>query len=94
MKHPITIKADGTVHWHGVETGKTKVLAMSSAPNLITLHVAGHTYWSSCYSRNYAPAEIQVHEYEEGPAPDKIFLKELFGVMRWKSRNSNWRPKQ
>lgn len=93
QRFPITINDDGTVRWHGISTGKTKVLAMSDDPKLITLHVAGHNFWSG-REQHYASAEITVHKYEDGPNPREIFLTELFGVMRWPARGSEWRPKQ
>jgi len=91
-RFPVTINDDGTVQWHGVDTGKTKVLAMSSDPKLIALHIAGHSFWSG-RCQHYANAEIVVHKYEDGPNPRKIFLVELFGVMSWPARGDKWTPK-
>ena len=94
QRFPITINDDGTVTWHGVDAGKTKVLAMNCDKKLIVLHVAGSSYWSGVGGQSYAGAHVNVHEYEEGPSPREIFLTELFGVMEYKPRGNDWRPKQ
>jgi len=92
QRFAITINDDGTVEWHGVDAGKTKVLAMNCDKKLIVLHVAG-SRWSDNGGQHYGPASVAVHEYEEGPRPRKIFLTELFGVMQWKPRGNEWKPK-
>lgn len=96
QRFPITINDDGTVRWHGVDTGKTKVLAMDGKEKLIVLHIGGHTFWSG-RSRQYAKARIEVHRYTEGPSTRKIFLTELFGIMSWEPYplpGKKWRPRQ
>ena len=93
QRFPITINDDGTVRWHGVDAGKTTVLAMNCDKKLIVLHTAG-SYWWDNGGRHYGEAKVAVHEYEEGPSPREIFLTELFGVMEWKPRGNEWRPKQ
>lgn len=93
QRFAITINDDGTVTWHGVDTGKTKVLAMNCDKQLIVLRMAG-SYWWDNGGRHYNEAKVTVHEYEEGPSPREIFLTELFGVMDYKPRGNEWRPKQ
>jgi len=88
----ITINDDGTVRWHSVDAGKTKVLAMNEKRKLIVLHVAGST-WSDNGGQHYGAAHVNVHEYKEGPSHREIFLTELFGVMEWKPRGEKWTPK-
>lgn len=87
----ITINDDGTVRWHGVDTGKTRVLAMNCDKRLITLHTAG-SYWWDGAGKHYGEAKVTVHEYENSGNPRELFLTELFGVMEWKPRGGNWTP--
>jgi len=101
QRFAITINDDGTVEWHGVDAGKTTVLAMNEEKRLIVLHTAG-SYWSDNGGRHYGEARVAVHEFEYAkrsnpfnePNPRELFLTELFGVMDWKPRGNNWRPKQ
>lgn len=93
QRFAITINDDGTVQWHGVDTGKTKVLDMNEKKKLIALHIAGHTTWHGV-GRLYGEARIGVYEYEDGPSEREIFLTDLFGELDWKSRGAEWRPKQ
>ena len=88
--YPITINDDGSVTWHGVDTGKTRVLAMNKEQKIIVLHVAGHNYTSG-QSQYYAPAKVTVHEYFE-EHEDYLTLKELFGVVEYSPRSNNWTP--
>jgi hypothetical protein len=84
----ITINGDGTVLWHGVETGKTKVLAKDE--KIVVLHTAGHNYQSG-RDTLYAPATITVHEYDPTGCADIINLRGLFGLIEWET-SSKWRP--
>ena len=93
-RHAVTINDDGTLRWHGVDAGKTKVLAMNVKKKLIVIHSAGGYWWDNG-GKHYGAAKINVHEYEEGPSPREIFLTELFGVLDYKPRGGEpWRPKQ
>lgn len=89
----VTINDDATVTWHGVDTGKCKVLAMNRESKLIALHTAG-SYWWDNGGRHYGGARVNVHRFEDGPSPNEIFLTELFGELEWKPRGNVWRPEQ
>lgn len=87
----VTINDDGTVRWHGVDAGKTTVLAMNTKRKFITLHTAGG-YWYDNGGKHYGGAKVCVHEYTETSRPREIILTELFGVLDWKPRGNEWRP--
>lgn len=93
QRFAVTINDDGTLTWHGVETGKTKVMDMDEDNKLIALHIAGHTTWTGS-GPLYGAARFEVHQYEDGPSHREIFLTELFGCLQWKPRGHEWRPKQ
>ena len=93
MRIPITINDDGTVTWHGVSTGKTRVLDINRKAGLIALHVAGHTYWSG-REQLYSSARVHVHTFEETDDPRQIYVNELFGELEWMARGNKWRPEQ
>lgn len=93
MSHRIRINHDGTVYWHGVDAGKTKVLAMNEDKGLIVLHTAG-SYWWDNGGKHYDEAKITVHEYHETVHGYEYDLLELFGVMEFAPRGNKWEPKQ
>lgn len=94
QRFPITINDDGTVTWHGVDTGKTRVLARNKGQKIIVLHTAGSSYTSG-QIQCYAPAKVTVHEYENNAKFEdgsQIYLKELFGILEYSPRSNNWTP--
>ena len=96
----IKINDDGTVTWQGVDASKTTVMAISYKEKLITLHIAGGCWWDNG-GRHYGEAKVSVHNFEYAarpnpfnePDPRNLILKELHGVMTWKPRGNQWRPK-
>ena len=88
----IRIRDDGSVHWYGVDAGKTKVLAMNEDSKLIALHKAGGTFWHGVGLQSYSPASINIHQYEDTKLPDEKILIGLFGELEFKPRGNEWTP--
>ena len=96
MRHKLDIYDNGHVQWHGVDTGKTKVVAHNVEKKIIALKIAGHKYWS-CREQAYARARFNVYKYRFiGPFPkSRMFVKgitieidSLDGFLDWPVRGS------
>ena len=63
MRFKLDILDDGTVRWHGVDTGVTKVVAHNQDRKIIALKIGGHSTQSG-FERIYGPAHYGIYEYE------------------------------
>jgi len=60
----LTVKSDGEVRRHGIETPTGTVLHHELRDYLI-VKVPGHKYWSALATQSYASAEFIVYKKEE-----------------------------
>ena len=89
MRFKMDVLDDGSVRWHGVDTGETKVVADNRERKILALHIAGHSAQAG-YKRIYGPAHYGIYEYEiVAVYKDGICIEidELFGVLHWDVRS-------
>lgn len=59
----LSFEHDGTVNLHGAQTGRIHAVDLQEVRGLgwlLTMHEAGHDYWSGRGSRGHAPASYRV----------------------------------
>ncbi len=88
MRFELDILDDGTVRWHGVDTGVTIIMAHNPKRKIIALKIAGHTSWDG-EGKLYDPAHFAIYKYKlVADYSDGICIEvdELFGVLHWNVR--------
>lgn len=91
-----TLKADGTVHWHGLDTGRTEVTARNNKLGVIAMLIHGHHYFSGIgQPQQYEPNKFVVLKFRplENKREDgsELIEVEFFGDrLQWYARKP-WR---